>query len=68
MSKNIKSLGLFTFLAVGTMLVFVSQTTQARLTDYQCDASTTTACKIDNVGSGSGVLKPAEAALTPAQN
>lgn len=68
MSKNIKSLGLFTFLAAGTMLVFVCTSTQARVVDYQCDASSTTECKIDGVGTGSGALKPATASLTPAQN
>jgi hypothetical protein len=61
MSKKIKSLGLFAFLAVGTMLVFACTTSHAAPTDYQCDASNTNACAIDGVGTGSGVLKPATA-------
>jgi hypothetical protein len=61
MSKKIKSLCLFAFLAVGTMLVFAHSTSHANPVAYQCDASTTTECKIDGVGSGSGALKPATA-------
>jgi hypothetical protein len=58
MSKKTKSLGLFAFLAVGTMLLFAHTTSHAIPVDYQCDASTTTECKIDGVGTGSGALKP----------
>ena len=61
MSKKIKSLGLFAFLAVGTMLVFTITKSKANAPAYQCDASTNTECKIDGVGSGSGALKPATA-------
>jgi hypothetical protein len=59
MSKKIKSIGLFAFLAVGTMLVFACTTSHANPVEYQCDASSTTECKIDGVGSGSGALRPA---------
>ena len=60
MTKQIKSLGLFSILAVSAMLVLSTTKTKAfSATDYQCDASTKTTCTINGVGSGSGALKPA---------